>query len=68
MLEEFSVLFAEFALHLLAHRIQCSLRPAISGRMELDGEDVTNRDPVSYIEKRVSHIPEDRHTTGLALN
>lgn len=44
------------------------LRSAISGRMELDGEDVTNRDPASYIEKRVSHIPEDRHTTGLALN
>ena len=25
------------------------LRPAISGRMELDGEDVTNRDPTSYL-------------------
>lgn len=44
------------------------LRKAVSGSFVLNGEDITNRNPVFYIKKHVSHIPEDRHTTGLALN
>ncbi len=44
------------------------LRKAKSGSFSLDGEDITNKEPAFYIKKQISHIPEDRHTTGLALN
>ena len=44
------------------------LRRAEAGRLLLSGEDVTNRSPDFYIGRRVSHIPEDRHSTGLAMN
>ena len=33
----------------------------------MDGEEIVNRQPSFYIEKGISHIPEDRLTTGLAL-
>lgn len=48
--------------------ILTGLRKAESGAILIDGEDATNKTPLYYIEKKVSHIPEDRHTTGLALN
>ena len=43
------------------------LREADKGALKMDGEDMTNRPPVFYIRKGLAHIPEDRHTTGLAL-
>lgn len=44
------------------------LRTAESGSVVFNGEEIINRKPVFYIEKGIAHIPEDRHTTGLALN
>ena len=44
------------------------LRTADKGVLKMDGEPITNRPPVFYIRKGIAHIPEDRHTTGLALN
>ena len=44
------------------------LRKADSGELKLDGKSVINKDPLFYISKKVSYIPEDRHTTGLALD
>ena len=44
------------------------LRSADSGKYLLGDEDVTNKTPAFYIGKNISYIPEDRHTTGLALN
>lgn len=41
---------------------------AENGTILLDGEDVTNRAPRFYIDKRISYIPEDRHSTSLAMN
>lgn len=43
------------------------LRAADKGTLKMDGEAITNRPPVFYIKKGIAHIPEDRHTTGLAL-
>ena len=48
--------------------VLAGLRRAESGNVWLDGEDVTNRAPRFYIDKRISYIPEDRHNTSLALN
>ncbi|MDF2672603.1 MAG: putative sugar transporter, ATP-binding protein [Clostridiales bacterium] len=44
------------------------LRKADSGEIELNKNEIINKPPVFYIEQGISHIPEDRHTTGLALN
>lgn len=44
------------------------LRPNSGGRILLDDQDISGRDPAFYIEQHISHIPEDRHTTGLAMN
>ena len=44
------------------------LRPSSGGRMLLDGEDITAQNPLFYIRHHISHIPEDRHATGLAMN
>jgi len=41
------------------------LRPALEGRVEIDGVDVTNAPPRKIIEQGVAHIPEDRHEHGL---
>jgi len=44
------------------------LRKSDSGEIILNNKKMVNKEPVYYIEQGVSHIPEDRHTTGLALN
>ena len=44
------------------------LRKADSGEIVLSKKEIINKTPVFYIEQGISHIPEDRHTTGLALN
>lgn len=44
------------------------LRKADSGEIILNDKEIINKQPVFYMEEGVSHIPEDRHTTGLALN
>lgn len=44
------------------------LRKADSGEILLNDKEIINKQPVFYIQEGVSHIPEDRHTTGLALN
>ena len=48
--------------------VMTGLRPCQSGQYLMDGKDITNKAPSYYIDRNVSHIPEDRHTTGLALN
>ncbi len=44
------------------------LRPLVSGSFALKGEDISGKTPSFYIGKKISHIPEDRLTTGLAVN
>ena len=44
------------------------LRKAKAGAYTLNGQSVLNKTPAFYIKNNVSYIPEDRHTTGLALN
>ncbi len=44
------------------------MRRVTSGSIQLDGKDITNREPAFYIGQKISHIPEDRHSTGLAIN
>lgn len=44
------------------------LRKETGGSIFLDGEDVSGKTPRFYIDRKVSYIPEDRHTTGLAMN
>ena len=48
--------------------VMTGLHNSTDGKMVLFGEDITNKTPSFYIDKHVSHIPEDRHTTGLALS
>jgi simple sugar transport system ATP-binding protein len=48
--------------------IMTGLRRAEGGSYSLDGQEMLNRPPRYYIEKGISCIPEDRHTTGLALD
>ena len=43
------------------------LRKAEGGTFLLNGEPVLNKTPAFYVKKKVSYIPEDRLTTGLAL-
>ena len=47
--------------------VMTGLRPLCGGRYDIGGEDLTNQTPAVYIRKGIAHIPEDRHTTGLAL-
>ncbi len=44
------------------------LRKAAGGSIYLDGKEVSGMNPKFYIDNKVSFIPEDRHTTGLAMN
>lgn len=44
------------------------MRKATAGTITLDGKDITNKEPIFYIGQKISHIPEDRHATGLAIN
>ncbi len=48
--------------------VLAGLRKVENGNVVLDGEDVTNRSPRFYIDKRISYIAEDRQNTSLALN
>jgi simple sugar transport system ATP-binding protein len=41
------------------------LRPALAGRVTIDGQDVTNASPRSITEQGVAHIPENRHRYGM---
>lgn len=43
------------------------IRKADKGKLVLDGADIINKVPEFYINKGVAHIPEDRHSMGLAL-
>ncbi len=43
------------------------LRRAENGKIVLKGEDVSGMIPSSFIDRKVSYIPEDRITTGLAV-
>jgi general nucleoside transport system ATP-binding protein len=43
------------------------LRAVQSGRIVVDGEDLTNANAKDAIDKGVGHIPEDRHRRGLVL-
>ncbi len=44
------------------------LRPAIKGRVLIDGQDVTNRDPRFIGRQGVAHVPEDRVHMGIVPN
>ena len=44
------------------------LRKADGGQFLFKGKEMINQPPVFYINSGISHIPEDRMTTGLALN
>jgi simple sugar transport system ATP-binding protein len=43
------------------------LRPAMGGRVQIDGQESTNLLPRKIIELGVAHIPEDREKHGLVL-
>jgi simple sugar transport system ATP-binding protein len=43
------------------------LRHATSGRVVIDGREITNQNARSVLEAGVGHIPEDRHRRGLVL-
>ncbi len=43
------------------------LRTADAGSYTLNGKHIEKRTPHFYIEQGIAHIPEDRHSTGLAL-
>jgi len=43
------------------------MRPAASGSMHLDGEDVTREHPRGIHSRGVAHIPEDRQRSGLVM-
>jgi general nucleoside transport system ATP-binding protein len=44
------------------------LRKIRSGKIAMNGKDITNKNPRTIIESGVSHIPEDRHKRGLVLD
>jgi simple sugar transport system ATP-binding protein len=44
------------------------LRKPTSGRVLVDGKDVTGQGPKRLIDAGVGHIPEDRHKLGLVLD
>jgi len=43
------------------------LRPAASGRIVLDGRDITDATAREVLDSGIGHIPEDRHRRGLVL-
>ncbi|MGI8588279.1 MAG: ABC transporter ATP-binding protein [Chloroflexia bacterium] len=43
------------------------LRSSVSGRVTLEGRDITNRTPARLIDAGLGHIPEDRRKYGLVL-
>lgn len=43
------------------------LRPAFSGVVKIDQEDVTAKSPREIHKRDVAHVPEDRHRSGLVL-
>ncbi|MDA3812639.1 MAG: ATP-binding cassette domain-containing protein, partial [Candidatus Cloacimonetes bacterium] len=44
------------------------LRKAESGVIKINGENITNNTPFQVINKKISHIPEDRLKRGLVLD
>lgn len=44
------------------------LRHVTSGRIDINGVDVTNGDPNDFRSAGLSYIPEDRHSRGLVLD
>ncbi|MEL7610197.1 MAG: ABC transporter ATP-binding protein [Bacillota bacterium] len=40
----------------------------LSGKIFIDGEDVTNARPLHILQRKVAHIPEDRHKFGVVLS
>nr|WP_302328493.1 ABC transporter ATP-binding protein [Salirhabdus salicampi] len=44
------------------------LRPVSSGKISLNGKDITNLSPRRVTESGIGHIPQDRHKYGLVLD
>ncbi len=44
------------------------LRECVSGKIIINGADITNKDSLTFIEHGISHVPEDRHYVGSAHN
>lgn len=42
--------------------------PAVLGRVEVDGREITSRSPREGIKRGLAYLTEDRHGDGLALN
>ena len=43
------------------------MRKVTEGTITVDGAAMAGKKPIQYIKAGVAHIPEDRHTTGIAL-
>ncbi|MFC7372232.1 ABC transporter ATP-binding protein [Fictibacillus iocasae] len=48
--------------------VMTGLRKADSGKITLNGKDITNKPPRKVTESGLGHIPEDRHKHGLVLD
>jgi len=48
--------------------VLAGLRPATSGSVRVNGEEITNTSPIKVINAGVSHVPGDRIGVGLASN
>ncbi|RYD06966.1 hypothetical protein N752_01355 [Desulforamulus aquiferis] len=43
------------------------LKTVSSGKIALDGQELTGKKTKDFITEGIAHIPEDRHKTGLAM-
>jgi simple sugar transport system ATP-binding protein len=46
----------------------CGLRHIHSGRVSINGRDVTNLPPAEFYRNKLSHVPEDRQAVGLVMD
>lgn len=48
--------------------VMTGLRKAVSGEIIFKDKNIVNRRPIKYIEDKIAHVPEDRQSTGIAMN
>jgi simple sugar transport system ATP-binding protein len=46
----------------------CGLRHIHSGKVSINGNDVTNMPPAEFYRNKLSHVPEDRQAVGLVMD
>lgn len=44
------------------------IKPMVQGNIDLCGQKLNNQSPREFIKRGISHIPEDRHKTGLVMD